>query len=283
MRWPALLAALLLVVAPVASRLLEAATLPVPLCTAAGFQADADLPPPHGAVRAGHEDASGVQRDHGPANAFAGLRPERTTQLDLGLQYRGASVQGWVSAYAGRVQDFILFTYADGGMMGTTTRVDNVDARIAGAEAGVEWQPLHGLTLGGTLAYAWGENRSDGTPLPQMPPLESRLRLDWEGQRWSAGALLRAVARQGRVALDQGNVVGRDLGRSAGFATLGLSGGYRVSEGLRLSAGIDNVFDRRYSEHLNLAGSADFGFPADPVLRIAEPGRNLWLKGNYRF
>ncbi|MBO9880277.1 DUF2946 family protein [Xanthomonas sp. D-109] len=69
MRWPALLAALLLVVAPVASRLLEAATLPVPLCTAAGLQADADLPPPHGAVHAGHDDASGVQRDHGPAHA----------------------------------------------------------------------------------------------------------------------------------------------------------------------------------------------------------------------
>ncbi|KTF37315.1 TonB-dependent copper receptor [Xanthomonas translucens] len=218
----------------------------------------------------------------GAANAFAGVRPERTTQLDVGLQYRGATLQGWVSAYAGRVQDLILFTYADSGMMGTTTRVDNVDARIAGAEAGLDWQPLQGLTLGGTLAYAWGENRSNGTPLPQMPPLESRLRAEWEGQRWSAGLLLRAVARQGRVAPDQGNVVGRDLGRSAGFATLGLSGGYRVSEALRLSAGVDNVFDRRYSEHLNLAGSADFGFPADPV-RIAEPGRNLWLKGNYRF
>ncbi|MCI2262652.1 DUF2946 family protein [Xanthomonas indica] len=69
MRWPALLAALLLVVAPVASRLLEAATLPVPLCTAAGLQADADLQPQHGAVHAGHEDASGVQRDHGSAHA----------------------------------------------------------------------------------------------------------------------------------------------------------------------------------------------------------------------
>ncbi|WP_420010205.1 DUF2946 family protein [Xanthomonas sacchari] len=69
MRWPALLAALLLVVAPMASRLLEAATLPVPLCTAAGLQADANVPPQHGAVHAGHEDASGTQRDHGPAHA----------------------------------------------------------------------------------------------------------------------------------------------------------------------------------------------------------------------
>ena len=29
-------------------------------------------------------------------------------------------------------------------------------------------------------------------------------------------------------------------------------------------------------------GSADFGYPADPV-RIAEPGRNLWLKVNLRY
>jgi hypothetical protein len=28
------------------------------------------------------------------------------------------------------------------------------------------------------LSYAWGENRSDKQPLPQMPPLEGRLALD---------------------------------------------------------------------------------------------------------
>ena len=89
--------------------------------------------------------------------------------------------------------------------------------------------------------------------------------------------LLRAVAGQDRVALDQGNVVGRDLGPSAGFATLALNGGYRFNDQVRLIAGIDNVFDRTYSEHLNLSGSADFGYPADPV-RINEPGRTAWVK-----
>ncbi|MDQ1092874.1 hypothetical protein QE400_002287 [Xanthomonas sacchari] len=69
MRWPALLAALLLVGAPVASRLLEAETLPVPLCTSAGLQAAADGLAQHGAVQAGHADAAGAQRDHGPAHA----------------------------------------------------------------------------------------------------------------------------------------------------------------------------------------------------------------------
>ena len=94
--------------------------------------------------------------------------------------------------------------------------------------------------------------------------------------------MLRIVAAQDRIAIDHGNVSGRDLGPSAGFAILSVNGGYRFSEAVQLSAGIDNLFDRAYSEHLNLAGSADFGYPADPV-RIAEPGRNLWLKVNLRY
>jgi iron complex outermembrane receptor protein len=223
--------------------------------------------------------------DMGPAgsiNAFSAVQPEKTTQLDIGLQYRDERVNAWVSAYAGRLQDYILFTYRDGGMMGSTTQATNIDARIAGAEAGAEFALGQGWKLGGTLAYAWGENRTDGGALPQMPPLEARLSAGWEGARWSAGALARAVTRQNRVAPGQGNVVARDLGPSAGFATLALNAGYRISDALQLSAGVDNLFDRAYSEHLNLAGSADFGFPADPV-RINEPGRTVWMKVNYRY
>ncbi len=218
----------------------------------------------------------------GSINAFSAVKPEQTTQLDLGLQFRSQHVDAWVSAYAGRLQDYILFRYRSGGMMGSTTQADNVDARIAGAEAGLEWRLAQAWKLGGTLAYAWGENRSEGRPLPQIPPLEARLSASYEHQRWSAGALLRAASHQHRVAEDEGNVVARDLGPTAGFATLSLNAAYRFTDALRASVGVDNVFDRAYAEHLNLAGSADFGFPADPV-RINEPGRNVWLKLDYRY
>lgn len=223
--------------------------------------------------------------DAGPAgadNAFAGIRPEKTTQLDVGAQVRAAGWNAWVSAYVGRIEDYILFSYADGGMMGLSSTATNVDANIRGAEAGVELRPDARWKLGATLAYAWGENASSGEALPQMPPLEARFSLRWEEGRWSFGTLLRAVAAQRRVALDQGNVVGRDLGESGGFATLALNGGYRFDERLQLTAGVDNLFDRTYSEHLNLAGSADFGYPADPV-RIHETGRNVWVKLNLAY
>ena len=218
----------------------------------------------------------------GSANAFAGVKPERTTQLDLGLQFRGRTLDAWLSAYAGQLQDYILFNYRSGGMMGSSTQASNVDARIAGAEAGLEWRPGEGWKLGSSLAYAWGENRDAQRPLPQMPPLEARLSASHAHERWSSGALLRIVNRQNRVATGQGNVVAQDLGPTAGFATLSLNATYRISDALRASAGVDNLFDRAYAEHLNLAGSADFGFPADPV-RINEPGRSFWLKLDYRY
>ncbi len=217
----------------------------------------------------------------GAPNAFAGVQPERTTQLDIGVQYKGSKVDAWASLYAGRVQDFILFDYAR-GMMGNTTQAHNVDAAIRGGEAGIDWRPADGWTLSGALSYAWGEVRDTGTALPQMPPLEARLSASREQGAWTWGALWRVVASQDRVSTRQGNIVGRDLGPSAGFAVFSLNGGYRFSDGVQLTAGIDNLFDRAYSEHLNLGGNSAFGYPADPV-RIGEPGRTAWVKLNLRY
>lgn len=221
--------------------------------------------------------------DRGPdgaANAFAGVQPERTTQLDVGLRYAGKRVEAWVSAYAGRMADYIVFDYLD-AMGRTTTRARNVDADIRGAEAGVEWQAVGHWTLGGTLAHAWGE-LAGGEAMPQMPPLEARLSAAWDDGTWSAGALLRVVAAQDRVSPALGNVVGRDLGRSSGFAVFSVNGAYRINDRMRLAAGIDNLFDRDYAEHLNLAGNSAFGYPADPV-RIHEPGRTAWVKLDVEF
>lgn len=218
----------------------------------------------------------------GSINAFDGVRPERTTQLDAGLSYRSQRLDAWLNAYAGRIDDYILFTYGSGGMMGASTRADNVDAAIRGAEAGVEYRALDALKLGATLARAWGENRDAGTPLPQMPPLELRTTAAWDTGDWSLGLLWRLVDAQDRVAVGQGNVVGQDFGASKGFGTLAINGAVRLGQYLRLSAGIDNLFDRAYAEHLNLAGSADFGYPAERV-RILEPGRSAWLKLDFNY
>lgn len=218
----------------------------------------------------------------GEVNAFDGIEPEKTTQLDVGIQYQRDNLQAWASAYAGQVDDFILFRYSTGMMGMSSSQAYNVDARIAGAEMGVAYDLTERWNADATLAYAWGENRSDGEPLPQMPPLEARLGLSYAHNDWSAGALWRVVAEQNRVDEGAGNVVGQDIGKSAGFGVFSLNGAYRLSEQLKLSVGVDNLFDKAYAEHLNLAGNSAFGYPADAIA-INEPGRSLWAKVDFDF
>ena len=50
---------------------------------------------------------------------------------------------------------------------------------------------------------------------------------------------------------------------------------------LKLALGVDNLFDKTYAEHLNLAGNSGFGYPGG--VRINEPGRTLWLRADVKF
>ena len=131
-------------------------------------------------------------------------------------------------------------------------------------------------TVQGTLAYNWGRNTSDGRPLPQVPPLEAKLGLDYAQGPWSAGALWRLVAAQRRVAKGEGNVVGQDLGPSAGFGVFSLHAGYRINKQVKLALGVDNLFDKTYAEHVNAANASLAGYIN--TTRVNEPGRTLWLK-----
>jgi iron complex outermembrane receptor protein len=61
--------------------------------------------------------------------------------------------------------------------MGSSVR--NVNAQTAGFELGGSRRLNAAWTAQGTLAYNWGRNSTDQRPLPQMPPLEARLGLNY--------------------------------------------------------------------------------------------------------
>ncbi len=223
------------------------------------------------------------QAPAGAANAFDGIKPEKTTQLDFGIQYRDERVEAWASGYVGQIRDYILFDYRTGMMGMSTSQAQNIDARIMGGELGAAYKLSENWKADATLADAWGKNSSDGKALPQMPPLESRLGLTYSRDVWSVGALWRLVAAQNRIAENQGNVVGKDYDKSAGFGVFSLNGAYKVNNNLKLSAGVDNLFDKTYAEHLNLAGNAGFGYPATDPQPVNEPGRTFWTKVDFSF
>jgi iron complex outermembrane receptor protein len=218
----------------------------------------------------------------GQPTSYETVTPEKTTQLDFGIQYAEGPLEAWASAYVGHVSDYILFSYGPGANpLHTISWVDNVDMRIAGAELGGSYRLSERWKTGASLAYAWGENTTDDRAMPQIPPLEARLGVTYEQGDWSAAGLWRLVAAQNRVAEMQGNVTSKDFDESSGFGVLSLNGAYRVNSNLKLSAGVDNLLDKAYSEHLNQAGNAGVGLSASE--RINEPGRTLWARMDLSF
>lgn len=210
------------------------------------------------------------------ANAFDGIKPEKTTQLDFGLQYNGTETSVWASGYVGKIQDYILFDYSTG-----QSKASNVDATVFGGEAGISHYFFQSWKIDSSIAYAWGKNTSDKEALPQIPPFEGRIGLTYEQEKWSVGGLWRLVAKQNRIAKDKGNVVGKDFDKSADFGVFSLNGTYKISKSVQLTGGVDNIFNKNYYEHLNRDGDAGFGFPSH--YQVREPGRTFWAKADFKF
>ena len=162
----------------------------------------------------------------------------------------------------------------------TATIVRNIDARTWGGEATLAIAATAHLKIDTSVAYVRGDNRTDDRPLAQQPPLEGRLGLQYSGSRWSLGTLTRLVSAQDRFALNQGNIVGQDLGPTSAFAVFSANGGWRMAGFAFLSAGVDNLFDTTYAEFVSRNGSDVAGFLT--TTRVNEPGRTAWVKLDLR-
>ena len=88
--------------------------------------------------------------------------------------------------------------------------------------------------------------------------------------------LYRAIADQTRVDIGKGNIVGQDIGPTEGANIVSWNAGWRPGKAWLVTAGIDNLLDETYAEHISRAGAAIAGFTQ--TTRINEPGRTFWLK-----
>ncbi len=207
--------------------------------------------------------------------------PEKTIQLDAGLNYHEGALTGSVSAFYNKIKDFILIQSNVAKGMSLVTIARNVDATTYGAETGLGYQLADDWKLDGSLTYVHGNNDTDGTALGQIPPLEARLGLNYDNKVWSYGALWRGVAAQKRVAVNQGNIAGQDIAATGGFSVFSVNGGWHVSKTALISAGVDNLFNKTYAEHISRAGAMVSGFTQ--TTRVNELGRNVWIKANVDF
>jgi len=200
------------------------------------------------------------------------LDAEKNTQLDLGMSCRTDSLRANVSLFYADISDYILITT-------NSTDARNIDATTYGGEADLAWVFADNMTLSATIAYVRGDNDTDNTALAQMAPLEGSVGLSYDDKTISAGLMLRMVDRQDRVDIGSGTIYSEDIGETPGFAVLSVNAGYRYSDKVQFTAGIDNLLDKDYSEHLG-KGSADLGAATG---RVNESGMTGWMKASVKF
>lgn len=206
------------------------------------------------------------------------LRKESNQQLDAGVIYKVDNLSAGLSVFGSRIHDFILVDN------NTMPKARNIDATRWGGEAELTWHFAPSWKLSQSLAYTRGKNTTDNLALAQTPPLESKTSLGYDDGTFSAAVLLRAVARQNRIAPGQGNIVGQDLNTaSAGYGVVSLNAGWKLNPNVTLNLGVDNVFNRTYSEHISKATAYDVAAAGQVGQRINEPGRQFWLKLNAKF
>ena len=200
---------------------------------------------------------------------------EKNTQLDLGWVYTGDKTNANLSLYYAHVDDFILRKPVGG--------YGNVDARLYGFEAEITRTVSPLWTFGASLAYTRGDDRTNNAALPQIAPLEANLTAKYTHKKTEANAVWRLVSKQNRYHKGYGSVTGTDYGPTGGFGILSLSLAYRPDENLTFSLGVDNLLNKTYAEFVNYSEAAIPALGISAGGHITEPGRTIWLKGNYRF
>ena len=230
----------------------------------------------HAERPADYWEAYHTWRAHGASHPST-TRPtkEKNTQLDLGWVYTGEKTNANLSLYYANVNDFILRKPVGG--------YGNVDARLYGFEAEITRTVSPLWTLGASLAYTRGDDRTNDAPLPQIAPLEANLTAKYSHKKAEANAVWRLVSKQNRYHKGYGSVTGTDYGPTGGFGILSLSLAYRPDENLTFSLGVDNLFNKTYAEFVNYSEEAIPALGISAGGHITEPGRTLWLKGSYKF
>ncbi|MCL4402660.1 MAG: TonB-dependent receptor [Acidobacteria bacterium] len=206
-----------------------------------------------------------------------GLAPTRNNEADLGINLRSRRFSLRPTVFYSRLSDYVVLRpqpklNSGVGVMNMTARsYEGVEARIYGGEIAWSAGLSRALLLAGGVAYTRGiqlakpETGMRKGDIAEMPPLKSRASLRYGGRLFFAEVNGIASAPQNRVdrsLLEQ---------RTPGYALLGCKAGVHHRQ-FQFSAGIDNLTDRFYYEHLS--------FQRDPYrsgIRIPEPGRMLYV------
>ncbi|MCB2060709.1 MAG: TonB-dependent receptor, partial [Novosphingobium sp.] len=184
------------------------------------------------------------------------LKPEVAWAAEAGVDLVGKTVTFRPSLFYRRIDNYIQGTPVPASMTvqimiatmnGDSTPLifSNVDAELFGFDGDLSWQLLPALRFDATVSYIRGERRDLADDLYRIAPLNGRSSLTYGTGNWSVTGELVAAASQRKVSATNGEQ------SSSGWVVANLWFDWRLSQVLRVSGGVENLFDRRYADHLS--------------------------------
>jgi iron complex outermembrane receptor protein len=203
-----------------------------------------------------------------------GLPPARMDEVDLGVRLSRPGLLLQAQAYHAWHADYLALvnrTVPAGAGARSAKTYDDVSARILGYEASLRAALPWRLFLGAGVAYTRGSNETSGGALAEIPPLGGTVSL-----RWDAGLVFAEVEEAWAADQDRYDAAVRETPTPGWWAT-----NVRVGadwNGAKVFAGVRNLGDRAYSEHLSYARD-----PFAAGVKVLEPGRTFYLNAQYAF
>ena len=187
-------------------------------------------------------------------------------------------INNYIQGVAGRttaVQNMVSTSLNPGQPV--PLKFSNIDAKLYGIDANwlvaisPEWQ------LDGIVSYVRGERRDTSDDLYRISPLTARTMLTYIQPTWRVGIEAETVAKQNKVSDENFE------NKSSGYALFNVSSQYQATPDIAITAGVSNIFNRHYSEHLGginrAAGNADIAVGNS----LPSAGRNGYINVNYNF
>ncbi|NBB89530.1 MAG: TonB-dependent receptor, partial [Bacteroidetes bacterium] len=207
------------------------------------------------------------------------LSPEVNYQADLTFQWQIAKKSAvHVDVFAAYLQDYIssvIDTALNPRMPmspGVRQFINIDEAFKTGVEINWNQELYAGLSHRIGVAYTYGQDLERDEALPEIAPLDFRYSLigSFLKDRLRPEMVFRYVAEQSRTSAEFGESV------TPSFRLLDVKVGYQISSGLSVNAGVNNLLDENYFEHLNRSVR---GANAP----IFAPGRNVFVNLNFTF
>ncbi|WP_299363586.1 TonB-dependent receptor [Winogradskyella sp.] len=207
------------------------------------------------------------------------LNPEVNNQVDVTLQwtpYKKTKVN--IDVFVSYLQDYISsvinpnFDPRLPSSPGVRQFINIDEVFKTGFEISWSQKLFAGLQHQLGIAYTYGQDMERDEPLPEIAPLDLRYVLSgsYFKNKLSPEIAFRYVAEQSRISNEFGETV------TPSFTLLDINIGYEISDKLSINAGVNNLFDENYYEHLNRSVRGT----NDPIFA---PGRNVFANLNLTF